>query len=220
MEPPLTVGQLGRATGVSTKTIRYYEQAGVLPVARRSASGYRQYARRDVHRLLFIRRARALGLSIPHLKALTAALDREPCLTMRPRLQEMVTAQLCTVRQQIAEFYLLEQQLAQVLHRLLTLPPSDHAEGCHCLETDGSMVQETAHQSPPHTLGGEAMSTPDTLESFTVLATTTQGSCGCGCACGGLTLTQLTPPSPRALQAGAEESARAHEHQTGDTTRQ
>ena len=60
MERPLTVGQLAHATGVPAKTIRYYEQVGVLPVPRRSATGYRHYSRHDVHRLLFIRRARAL----------------------------------------------------------------------------------------------------------------------------------------------------------------
>jgi hypothetical protein len=60
MERPLTVGQLARATGVPAKTIRYYEQVGVLPVPKRSGAGYRHYSRHDVHRLLFIRRARAL----------------------------------------------------------------------------------------------------------------------------------------------------------------
>lgn len=49
MERPLTVGQLARATGVSAKTIRYYEQVGVLPAPRRSEAGYRQYSRYDVY---------------------------------------------------------------------------------------------------------------------------------------------------------------------------
>jgi hypothetical protein len=70
MERLLTIGQLAQATGVSAKTIRYYEQVGVLPMPSRSASGYRQYGRGDVHRLLFVRRARALGLSLATLKAL------------------------------------------------------------------------------------------------------------------------------------------------------
>jgi DNA-binding transcriptional MerR regulator len=93
MERPLTVGQLARATGVPAKTIRYYEQVGVLPVPRRSDAGYRH----DVHRLLFIRRARALGLSLANLKTLTAELDSGECLTMRPRLRALVTEQLRTV---------------------------------------------------------------------------------------------------------------------------
>ena len=107
MERPLTVGQLARATGVPAKTIRYYEQVGVLPVPRRSDAGYRHYSRHDVHRLLFIRRARALGLSLANLKALTAELDSGECLTMRPRLHALVTEQLRTVQQQIAEFQCL-----------------------------------------------------------------------------------------------------------------
>ena len=74
MERPLTVGQLARASGVPAKTIRYYEQVGVLPAARRSASGYRQYIRNDVDRLVFVRRARILGLPLAQLKALTAEM--------------------------------------------------------------------------------------------------------------------------------------------------
>jgi len=103
MERPLTIGQLARATGVAAKTIRYYEQVGILPAPRRSAAGYRQYARRDVHRLLFIRRARALGLSLPSIKTLTAEFDGGQCLAMRPHLKHLVTEQLRTVRQQLAE---------------------------------------------------------------------------------------------------------------------
>jgi len=99
MERPLTVGQLARAAGVPAKTILYYEQVGVLPMPRRSGAGYRHYSRHDVHRLLFIRRARALGLSLANLKALTAELDSGECLTMRPRLYELVTEQLRTVQQ-------------------------------------------------------------------------------------------------------------------------
>ncbi len=49
MEQWLTIGQLAQATGVPTKTIRYYEQVGVLPAPPRSDAGYRQYAKRAVH---------------------------------------------------------------------------------------------------------------------------------------------------------------------------
>jgi len=183
MAHTLTVGQLAHATGVSAKTIRYYEQVGVLPEPHRSPTGYRQYGQGDVHRLLFIRRARALGLSLPSIKALMAELDGGECLTMRPRLQHLVTEQLHTVRQQIAEFQLLERQLAQVLQRLATAPPAPHAAGCQCLETDAPAASGTAPQPLPLTPGGKDMSSSNTLESLTLLTTTTQGICGCGCGC-------------------------------------
>jgi DNA-binding transcriptional MerR regulator len=196
MERPLTVGQLARATGVPAKTIRYYEQVGVLPMPKRSGAGYRHYSRHDVHRLLFIRRARALGLSLVNLKALTAELDSGECLTMRPRLYELVTEQLRTVQQQIAECQVLERQLAQVLQRLQTTAPTSHANGCQCLDS------ETPEEQERHPLSlsrkGEAMAT-STLEPFTILPpsalseTASDESCGCGCGCGEA-LTQLALP--------------------------
>jgi DNA-binding transcriptional MerR regulator len=200
MERPLTVGQLARATGVPAKTIRYYEQASVLPVPRRSGAGYRLYSRHDVHRLLFIRRARALGLSLANLKALTAELDSGECLTMRPRLHALVTEQLRTVQQQIAEFQLLERQLVQVLQRLQTAAPAPHADGYRCLDSDISEEHEPLQHPSPIPRKGEAMST-STLEPLTMLAPSPSSEqnnsvyerCGCGCGCG-VSLTQLALP--------------------------
>jgi DNA-binding transcriptional MerR regulator len=200
MERPLTVGQLARATGVPAKTIRYYEQVGVLPMPKRSGAGYRHYSRHDVHRLLFIRRARALGLSLANLKALTAELDSGECLTMRPRLYALVTEQLRTVQQQMAEFQVLEQQLTQVLQRLQTTAPTSHANGCQCLGSETSEEQEPHPVSIPRK--GEAMST-STLEPLTILPpsalseTASDESCGCGCGCGA-SLTQLELPQDTA----------------------
>jgi DNA-binding transcriptional MerR regulator len=194
MERPLTVGQLAHATGVPAKTIRYYEQVGVLPMPRRSEAGYRHYSRHDVHRLLFIRRARALGLSLVNLKVLTAELESGACAAMRPRLQALVTEQLRTVQQQIAEFHILERQLMQVLQRLQTPAPASHTDGCQCLESETPEVQE----SRPILLRekGKPMATT-TLEPFTILASETadtdDGSCGCGCGCG-VSVTQLALP--------------------------
>ena len=134
MELPLSVGQLAKATSVPAKTIRYYEQVGVLPTALRSATGYRQYCRRDVHRLLFVRRARSLGLGLAQLRDLTAGFEGEGCSTMQPRLARLMTEQLHAVRQQIAELHLLERQLADVLKRLQTAVISPDAKRCHCLD--------------------------------------------------------------------------------------
>jgi MerR family gold-responsive transcriptional activator of gol and ges genes len=137
MEAPLSIGQLARAAGVTDKTIRFYEQIGVLPAARRGASGYRQYSRSDVDRLVFIRRGRTLGLSLSDLKALTAELEANNCKSVRPRLQIIVTRQLRAVKQQIAEFQALEQQLTEILQRLQRgVPPS--TDRCGCLDAVAS----------------------------------------------------------------------------------
>ena len=135
MGQALTIGRLERATGVRAKTIRYYEQVGVLPVPGRSAAGYRQYTESEVQRLVFVRRARALGLSLGQLRTLTAALDRGPRGAVRPRLLGLVRAQLAAVERQRAELRLLQQQLEQVLRRLQAPIGRDRSGGCRCLET-------------------------------------------------------------------------------------
>ena len=211
MERPLTVGQLARATGVPAKTIRYYEQVGILPVPRRSDAGYRHYSRHDVHRLLFMRRARALGLSLANLKALTAELDSGECLTMRPRLYELVTEQLRTVQQQIAEFHVLERQLAQVLHRLQTTAPTSHADGCQCLGSETSETQEPHPLSIPRKGGAMPSSTFEPLTTLTPsplskTSSTNDEQCGCGCGCG-VSLTQLALPQDASRRSGDAASA-------------
>ena len=211
MERPLTIGQLAHATGVPAKTIRYYEQVGVLPVPHRSGAGYRHYSRHDVHRLLFIRRARALGLSLANLKVMTGDLDSGECLTMCPRLHALVTEQLRTVQQQITEFHVLERQLAQVLHRLQTTVPTSHADGCQCLGSDTPEAQEP-HLSPiPRK--GVAMPT-STFAPLTRLTpspvsethTASHEPCGCGCGCG-VSLTQFALPQDAMPRRGDAASA-------------
>ena len=63
----MNIGQASKASGVSAKMIRYYEQTGLIPAADRTASGYRDYSDTDVHMLRFIRRARDLGFSVAEI---------------------------------------------------------------------------------------------------------------------------------------------------------
>ncbi len=68
----MNIGAAARASGVSAKMIRYYEEIGLLPPAGRSANRYRVYSEAEVHTLGFIRRARSLGFSVPKIAALVA----------------------------------------------------------------------------------------------------------------------------------------------------
>jgi MerR family copper efflux transcriptional regulator len=145
-----TIGQLAKATGVAAKTIRYYEQIGVLPTPSRTAVGYRQYDQSGVHRLRFIRRARSLGLPLRDVKTVVVRLDGRPRLALRPRLLEMVRRQLSAVQHQSAELGLLQRQLEQVLHRMSTSPREQHREGCRCLEIEGVGDGQSGGR-PPHT---------------------------------------------------------------------
>lgn len=132
----LTIGQIAKSTGVAARTIRFYEAAGVLPAPRRTMSGYRQSTMDAVQQLVFVRRARALGLSLRHLRSLLAALDGGAHGPVRPRVRKVVRAHLLTVQEQLRDLRVLEQQLEQVLRRMQAPPRTRAARPCRCLELD------------------------------------------------------------------------------------
>ena len=138
MERHVTIGRLARATGITAKTIRYYEAIGVLPPPSRTAAGYRQYDGPAVERLRFVRRARALGLPLRELKTLVVAFEGAERPGLRGRLLALVRAQLATVRDRSGELRRLQQHLEQTLRRLLKPPPAPHRSACRCLEIDES----------------------------------------------------------------------------------
>lgn len=74
----MNIGQASKATGVSTKMIRYYESVSLIRPADRTDSNYRDFGDRDINELRFIRRARNLGFSVEEIGQLLALWrDRE-----------------------------------------------------------------------------------------------------------------------------------------------
>ena len=68
----MKISEAADRAGLPTKTIRYYEDIGLVAPARRRDNGYRDYADRDVHMLRFLSRARGLGFSVADCRALVA----------------------------------------------------------------------------------------------------------------------------------------------------
>ncbi|PWK91990.1 MerR family transcriptional regulator [Fulvimonas soli] len=77
----MRISELARAAGCHLETVRYYERIGLLPRPLRSGAGYRSYGPRDVERLRFIVRSRALGFGLDEIRGLLrlAAAGDLPC---------------------------------------------------------------------------------------------------------------------------------------------
>ncbi len=88
----MKIGELARTTGLSPKTIRFYEAEGLIPDPPRTGSGYRAYAEPDVARLGFIIKAKRLGLSLDEIKGILKLHERNQptCMHVRSLLEEKV----------------------------------------------------------------------------------------------------------------------------------
>lgn len=101
----MKIGELAKATGTTTKTIRFYEGEGVLPTASRTPSGYRAYRAEDISRLEFVRKAKRLGLSLEEVRGILGLYDRrEPtCMHVRSLLDRKM-AQAERALRELEEF--------------------------------------------------------------------------------------------------------------------
>ncbi len=94
MNRMMQIGELAKLTDVNTKTIRYYEQIGMLEPPPRTGSGYRLYQAEDAARLAFIRRARALDFSLGEIKEILICRGsgKAPCPYVLRLIQQKITA--------------------------------------------------------------------------------------------------------------------------------
>ena len=107
----MTIGNLARRSGLSTKTIRFYEAEGLLPKPSRSEAGYRLYTESDVVRLQLVRRGRLLGLALPAVRQLVDhALDSD-CSRFGAELLDAIQQQRSAVERQLAELQALRDDL-------------------------------------------------------------------------------------------------------------
>lgn len=111
----MNISQAAERSGVPAKTIRYYEEIGLIPPAERTASGYRQYGPKDVETLRFINRARSLGFSVPDVQALLE-LWRDRQRASRD-VRAMAERHLDVIEQKIAELQTMRHTLTDLIGR-------------------------------------------------------------------------------------------------------
>jgi MerR family transcriptional regulator, copper efflux regulator len=109
------IGAVARETGMSAKTIRYYEESGLLPAAERAVNGYRLYSDQAVHVLRFVKRARDLGFSMNDVSELLALWQDHRRASADVR--KVATRHIRRVDQKIAELDGLRQTLTHIVER-------------------------------------------------------------------------------------------------------
>src|SRR3989304_7739117 len=97
MKAGVTIGELAGELQLNPKTIRYYEEVGLLPEPRRSESGYRLYSAYEMERLRLIKRAKVLGLSLAEIKEIVEYAIDGRCGILKERLLLLVEAKLAEI---------------------------------------------------------------------------------------------------------------------------
>ena len=108
----MNIGQASDRSGLPTKTIRYYEDIGLLKPARRG-NGFRDYADRDVHELRFIARARGLGFSVEECRHLLT-LYRDTSRASAD-VRETAAFHIAAIRSKIDELRSMERTLSRLM---------------------------------------------------------------------------------------------------------
>ncbi|GAC1529481.1 MAG: Cd(II)/Pb(II)-responsive transcriptional regulator [Acidimicrobiales bacterium] len=123
----MRIGELADDVGVNTKTVRYYEHIGLLPDPERTASGYREYTDVDRERLVFVKTAQRLGLSLAEIAEILAFRDRgeRPC----GYVIGVLDRQVADLDRRIAELNALRTELIELHLRAKELSELD---GCYC----------------------------------------------------------------------------------------
>jgi MerR family copper efflux transcriptional regulator len=132
----MRIGHLAAAAGVTAKTIRFYEQAGLLPQPPRTPAGYRDYPPAARERLAFIRDAQAAGLTLAEIRSVLAIHDagRPPCR----HVATLIDTHLEQVELRITELLATRTALQALQQRAANVDPAECAPDSVCTILTGT----------------------------------------------------------------------------------
>ncbi len=122
------IGSVAKESGLPIKTIRYYDELGLLKTFGRTEGNYRLFNSDALTRLRFIKRSQSLGLSLLEIRELLEIHDQGnlPCDHIRVKLED----KLSQIEQQIQQLQILKQELNGLLSGWETVP--EHPEDTIC----------------------------------------------------------------------------------------
>ena len=126
------IGSVAKESGVPIKTIRYYEELGLLKTSGRTEGGFRIFSSDVLARLNFIKRAQRLGLSLAEIKDFLDIHDRGelPCEHVQIKLSDKISE----IEQQIQQLQILKLELKGLLSGWETIPENPEQTICPIIE--------------------------------------------------------------------------------------
>lgn len=124
----MNISQAARESGLSSKTIRYYEQIGLVAAPPRAANGYRDYNRQSVAELRFVHRARDVGFSVDECRQLLE-IQRNP-RRHSAQVKSMVLEKCSQIEERVARL----RDMHDTLRSLAATCSGDEGPDCAILE--------------------------------------------------------------------------------------
>jgi DNA-binding transcriptional MerR regulator len=126
------IGSVANESGIPIKTIRYYDELGLLKTMGRTEGGYRLFNSDVFARLKFIKRAQSLGLSLSEIKEFLEVHDQGdlPCDQIKVRLEDKLAA----IEEQIQQLQILKQELQGLLSGWEIVPEHPEMTICPIIE--------------------------------------------------------------------------------------
>ena len=120
-EEYMQISDLAEALNITNRTIRLYEQMGLVEPPKRTEGGIRVYEKADIIRFKFVLKLKALGLSLQEMKELADIYYREQRLPEKimPRLIELLDSHLDNMRKKISQLRSLETDIAKYKQKIL-----------------------------------------------------------------------------------------------------
>ena len=110
----MNIGEAAAQSGLPAKTIRYYEDIGLVAPAR-SGNGYRDFSDTDLHKLAFVQRARSLGFSIEECRALLSLYDQQDRASAD--VKALAEAHLAQISEKIKGLQAMQNTLSELVHK-------------------------------------------------------------------------------------------------------
>lgn len=131
-EKPKLIGSVAKESSIPIKTIRYYEELGLLKASERTEGGYRLFNSNIFTRLNFIKRAQKLGLSLSKIKNFLDVHDQGelPCEQIKIQLED----KLSEIDRQIRQLQILKLELEGLLSGWETIPETPEETICPIIE--------------------------------------------------------------------------------------